>query len=906
MIPQQITLYNFLSYGATPQTISFEGYGLICLSGRNGHGKSALLDAMTWALWGQARKTTGTSKPDEGLLRLGARSMMVLFEFYIGQRLYRVRREFTLRQGNKPHLTLDVAVYDSAVEQYHSLTDKTIRQTQAVINRIVGLEYDTYVNSAYLRQGNANEFSQKAPKDRKKILTAILGIDKYDVLQTRALERARDYASQIEILKELIAHDEAELENYPVLVVQEEVIVESFSEVEAALADADKKLKNAHIVAAQYAADVKEHRVRSEALQVERVQLEAERRAWVERARIYRNESAVARQRPRLGDVQQLLMHLRQQEQMLRTQQKELLLLQQKKIAVEKELFLREQALSQHISAAKQALTVRVDAARSARDKAHDYEKQLFEQKEQILLEQASLQEALDKSTADIAERTQESAVFDTVRARFDKRKTFYNTYVPRLRWLQEQQSDREQKVCMVANESPSCPLCEQMLTAKRKHFLHEKLHKELLILRHQSNRLQGVLERLKVALIADHTVIKNSESITALLQGLHGQQEGLLARQAHVQVRLMGLHEALGRAATELVQLNSLLTASIHEHDEYQARSIVMIEQDSELVRLKAAVFEVDHAMDHVGYAADVHAALEQKIAELTLHAVDSDAGEERRAALVGMRATLTAQRMHLKEVARHVAEKEALLGRSIPDAISGEQATSAVAQVEQEIAQLVQHKQALATRQGHLAAQRMRLEEQKKKMLARMEEVALLDARYYDCTVLAQAWSKNGIQALLIEQAIPEIEHEANELLSRLSNNQAHVFIESLRDLKRGGARETLDIKIADVMGVRPYEMFSGGEAFRIDFALRIAISKLLAKRAGATLQVLIIDEGFGSQDEEGLARLMQALYAVQDDFAKIIVVTHLPAFKENFPVHFIVEKGASGSVVSVEQRG
>jgi DNA repair exonuclease SbcCD ATPase subunit len=48
------------------------------------------------------------------------------------------------------------------------------------------------------------------------------------------------------------------------------------------------------------------------------------------------------------------------------------------------------------------------------------------------------------------------------------------------------------------------------------------------------------------------------------------------------------------------------------------------------------------------------------------------------------------------------------------------------------------------------------------------------------------------------------------------------------------------------------------------------------------------------------------MEALYAVQDDFAKIIVVTHLPAFKENFPVHFIVEKGASGSLVTVEQRG
>ena len=48
------------------------------------------------------------------------------------------------------------------------------------------------------------------------------------------------------------------------------------------------------------------------------------------------------------------------------------------------------------------------------------------------------------------------------------------------------------------------------------------------------------------------------------------------------------------------------------------------------------------------------------------------------------------------------------------------------------------------------------------------------------------------------------------------------------------------------------------------------------------------------------------MDALYAIQDDFSKIIVVSHLPIFKENFPVHIIVEKGATGTVVNIEERG
>ncbi len=98
----------------------------------------------------------------------------------------------------------------------------------------------------------------------------------------------------------------------------------------------------------------------------------------------------------------------------------------------------------------------------------------------------------------------------------------------------------------------------------------------------------------------------------------------------------------------------------------------------------------------------------------------------------------------------------------------------------------------------------------------------------------------------------------------------------------------------------------MFSGGEAFRIDFALRIAISKLLARRAGTSLQTLIIDEGFGSQDEEGLIHIMDAIYKIQEDFAKVIIVSHLHSMKDQFPVHFIVEKSPSGSKVKVIEQG
>src|SRR3989304_8688178 len=78
MIPLKLQVKNFLSYGSDIQEIDFRPYHLICLSGKNGHGKSALLDAITWAVWGQARKVTNAVKADQNLLHLGQTQMMVL------------------------------------------------------------------------------------------------------------------------------------------------------------------------------------------------------------------------------------------------------------------------------------------------------------------------------------------------------------------------------------------------------------------------------------------------------------------------------------------------------------------------------------------------------------------------------------------------------------------------------------------------------------------------------------------------------------------------------------------------------------------------------------------------------------------------------------------------------------
>ncbi len=60
----------------------------------------------------------------------------------------------------------------------------------------IKLDYDTFINSAYLRQGRADEFMLKRPTERKEILAELLKLNQYDDLEERAKESSRQFKAQ--------------------------------------------------------------------------------------------------------------------------------------------------------------------------------------------------------------------------------------------------------------------------------------------------------------------------------------------------------------------------------------------------------------------------------------------------------------------------------------------------------------------------------------------------------------------------------------------------------------------------------------------------------------------------------------------------------------------------------------
>lgn len=906
MIPLKLQIKNFLSYGPSIQTIDFTPYHLIALSGKNGHGKSALLDAITWTIWGQARKVAATAKADAHLLRLGQTQMMTALDFEFNAKTYRIRREYAQTYG-KPYAALDFGIVDTQTNAFISLTDKTIRDTQTKIETTLGLDYDSFINSSFLRQGQSNEFSKKTPKERKEILANILSLGHYEILRKRALEKAKAAHLSYEHLQHLQKNILLELEQLPTLreeIRTAECRLQELCAQEVRIAerlvvhDTEKQ----DIYHAQQQEQVLAFQIEHHATQQKNLR-EKLRSVHVTWHTIHVQQLTMPDPHTIEVEKKTALAHLNHHQAVLHKhlQLKELYL--QHKASENNLVNALNQEYNLKIST-KQIQQAHVESTLAAQqnmlNEYTDHLKRQCLEIEHTNLIISQLYEQLKEMPAHYNTNT-------ALEKQFEKRKMFYYRWIAQAQGLQQEQQQILQKSDLTHNENdPSCPLCEQNLSASRKKFLKHKFLKQASFLEYRYQKLNATIKRLKTVLIEQHTALETLKKTTQEYQLMQVKYDELIMLQKN-------RTQALQEMEKEAHQLQQQYTVTTHlkqaAHDALSAlqqASVDFVANNGEYQKIQTACQEVLVALKDIAYSQEEHAKAQALVTSLEqqnahhAHLMQEISVQKQRK--VEMHELCVKLKILKKEIATVEEQKKSFTNLS--DKIVQHQFIEELLMQENE--RTKRDKEKVLTTKGALENQRLRLQAQELECAEHKHTITELHTTIEDYTTIAASLSKDGIQAILIEDAIPEIEAEANAILGQLTDNQAHVFIESLRDLKKGGTKETLDIKISDAAGMRPYELFSGGEAFKIDFALRIAISKLLARRAGTSLQTLIIDEGFGSQDEDGLHNIMEALYKIQESFCKIIIVSHLPSMKEHFPVHFQVEKGPEGSVVRVFEQG
>jgi len=987
MLPQKLKLNNFLSYQELD--LNFSGVHIACIWGANGAGKSALLEAIAWAVWGYSR-----TNDEDNLIYFGAKEVRVDFSFQLTDRQFRIIRR-RIRGGN---VSLEwQAKYE---EQWQSLTAKNVKLTQQAIIDCLKMDYDTFINSAYLRQGKADEFMLKRPSDRKQVLAEILNLGIYEHLAEKAKDVARTTKGTITALDSQLVHLHQQIQHLSSTVADLTTLEREQTELATANQEAEK------LVQIQQQAKQQLHWLYQERQNLEQAQQQTQQQLDTQHKQlrslqqilsqaqqivlVYHQYQELSQRVKQLADKQEKYQNLCRQAQCLEQQ-----INQQR---TELQLYLR--AYDHQI----EQLQKQQQEMQSLLHKAEEIEQGLWQlqqakqrlerlnqtqaQASPLLQRQAQLQTEQErhkaKRLAQIEELTKQKQKYNEQLQRFQaiahqqqvlaekieilrkkqiyqqrvhdkglERRDFLERIKARLEACQQKQTAlRQQWQALENGEVSVCPTCNRPLDSQHLSHLRREIEAnnaevqnemwilkeqqatsecEIQVLRQEYRELQAELQQLPELLKQSGACQAAAASQQTALTALQDSEQQILRLQSQlldpdieaelalVTTSLAKLHYddkdlALARAdcdrlrwaeikAVELKnarkQWHNLaeqiadLQAKRHQLQERLSHDHIALAEQQELEQLKRAIANLH-------YDPQQYQQLQQQKDQLTTALLQYQDLQNAQAQY----SPLQQQHQQLQNLLHDLERQQQALDQQIR---THQQQLQSLPSADQLLQQISQRRQRLDQLLVEIA-----ICQENQKQLAQLHQQAQAIAKQIDQLrhrqLLAQelqfAFGKNGIPALTIEHLLPQIEAEANHLLAQLSNHQLHLrFITQKATKTANKVIDTLDIEIADQRGTRAYETYSGGEAFRINFAIRLALARVLAQRQGCTLQTLIIDEGFGSQDRDGCQRLLSAINAIAPEFGCILVVTHVPHLKEAFSTVITVQKTAQGSVAELQ---
>jgi len=836
--------------------LSFEDIHVACLCGDNGNGKSALFDAITWALWGRSR--AGKNRDDE-LIHLGQSEMQVELEFSSGERRYRVLRKHARKpsKARAGQTVLELQIASNGT--FKSVSGNSIQETQQKIIDILNLDYETFKNSAFLRQGHSDEFSVKAPGERKEVLANILGLSHYEELESIAKERSANKKTEADRLQsgiieiDLQLADRTTIKDEMVKIQSDIKQLEDKRKTEEATIENLNSQKTVLEIKGEQLLDI-ENRLDETKKELERLWAKAKE----QQAKISQYEKTIVEKL----DIEKRYLELTSVKKLDDELNRNLSRL----------LNLRERTahLDDEIKKAVQAIIIE-----------HKVTQDRFVQNEVKFATVANLEETLTQARKEVLELSKQEQVLSKKRKQIQQAASKISHLESTNIKLLEEIADLNEMLKLLTGDDVRCPLCLTELGTEGRRQLKAKLNSDL-------------QQKEKIQLETTQEIDRSRTKLEALEKELAEWESDLNRERAerHSRVSIVGKELALARQAGQQM---------IQEKEKLEELEQCLAKKDYAIMEQRTMA-ELENEVQRLEYNKEEHEQLRQRLLELQKY---EDLKRELDEAIrnIDLDKSILAEAKEL--ISRQQVKMEADLKKQeklVTELSSLPSLGEALAKAEEGLQVLLQNERsvrdniaALQERLRQLSA----LETKKGEKSGQLQKSLIEESIYRE---LAEAFSKKGIQALLIEQALPEIEMEANRLLAKITDNRMSLKLESQRETKKGETIETLDIKIADELGTRNYEMYSGGEAFRIDLALRIALSMLLVRRAGASLPILIIDEGFGTQDSSAREKLIDAINSIQDDFEKIIIITHLEEMKDKFETLITVTKTADGSMISL----
>ena len=725
MIPLRLSVRNFMCYRDNVPTLDFQSLHVACLCGDNGHGKSALLDAITWALWGSTR-----ASQQHELIHQGQTDMEVTLDILVRDQVYRVIRKHTRRAGARQGATvLELQAANGA--GFRPITANSVRETEALIVRTIQLDYETFINTAYLQQGKADLFTENTPSKRKEFLAEALGLSYYERLEERAKYRARelrdgigDATTRIEIRQPEIDHRpeyERDMGQADASIAELAPILDGHrADLQTLLlSEAELSLKKRELPEVQSSLK----RARSEAARLQR-ETEILRASLDEHANIVAradeieaNYAALVSARAELEGLNDTLSSLG----MLRNQQTEL----NARIDVR-----RVELTGQHNHLSNDVGRLKAEVHRIPK-----------------IEEQLGLNDIAQRRLAESARELQALRGQERAAALRVQSLTQDNER------LREEMDETRRKFDLLEQGETLCPLCNQELGESGVEHLRAEYETQGKAARErydsndaEKRELDSKLKRM-AAQIAQKEKAQDAEG--RRIQGT----SATLTRERDEAERA---REQLETAAPQLERLRARL-----ESDDYAC------DERAELARVTAEI-------KALGYDAAAHDATREKASALAPYEVlslrlrDAQGRMESERSALDDRLRALAQRRDEAERHDELAAQLARELAALPEVEAKlRDSERRLRELESRIREFEVHRAIQQDRIAHCEALEAQNREDESMRRGLVDEKGIYDE-------LAVAFGKNGIPALIIENTIPDLQGDANRLLSRLTENR------------------------------------------------------------------------------------------------------------------------------------
>jgi DNA repair protein SbcC/Rad50 len=149
-------------------------------------------------------------------------------------------------------------------------------------------------------------------------------------------------------------------------------------------------------------------------------------------------------------------------------------------------------------------------------------------------------------------------------------------------------------------------------------------------------------------------------------------------------------------------------------------------------------------------------------------------------------------------------------------------------------------------------------------------------------------------------LDRAYTDLRTDLNVQLRPEMSEIASAFLTELTDARYTELELDDSYNLTLLEDAVPKPVISGGEQDIANLCLRLAISQMIAERAGQTFSLLILDEVFGSLDESRRQNVVELLRGLQDRFEQVIVITHIEQVREGLDrvigVRYDEESGSS----------